>query len=44
MSACWLGNKEWTVGMGQVAVGDEVVFCGKLTKYTKNDIKIKKSP
>ena len=33
----WLGNKPWADGMGQVAVGDEVVLCGKLTKYTKND-------
>lgn len=32
----WLGNKPWADGMGQVAVGDEVVLCGKLTKYTKN--------
>ena len=33
----WLGKKPWADGMGQVAVGDEVVLCGKLTKYTKND-------
>lgn len=33
-SVYWLGNKEWTDGMGQVAVGDEVVLCGKITKYT----------
>lgn len=32
-SVYWLGNKEWTEGMGQVAVGDEVVLCGKVTKY-----------
>ena len=33
-SVYWLGNKEWADGMGQVAVGDEVVLCGKVTKYT----------
>ena len=33
-SVYWLGNKEWADGMGQVAVGDEVVLCGKITKYT----------
>ena len=33
-SVYWLGNKEWVDGMGQVAVGDEVVLCGKITKYT----------
>jgi hypothetical protein len=33
-SVYWLGNQEWTEGMGQVEVGDEVVLCGKLTKYT----------
>lgn len=32
-SVYWLGNKEWADGMGQVAVGDEVVLCGKITKY-----------
>lgn len=29
----WLGNKVWTDGCGQVAIGDKVVLCGKLTKY-----------
>ncbi len=33
-SVYYLGNKEWVEGMGQVAVGDEVVLCGKITKYT----------
>ncbi len=32
-SVYWLGNKEWTEGMGQIAEGDEVVLCGKVTKY-----------
>jgi hypothetical protein len=36
-SVYWLGNKSWVEGNGQVAVGDKVVLCGKLTKYTKND-------
>ena len=29
----WLGNQSWTEGMGEVAVGDKVVLCGKVTKY-----------
>ena len=29
----WLGNQNWTEGMGEVAVGDKVVLCGQLTKY-----------
>ena len=36
-SVYWLGNKSWVEGNGQVAVGDKVVLCGKLTKYVKND-------
>lgn len=32
-SIYWLGNKSWTDGCGQVAIGDKVVLCGKLTKY-----------
>ena len=32
-SVLWLGNKSWVAGNGQVAVGDKVVLCGKLTKY-----------
>ena len=31
----WFGaEKKWVEGNAQVAVGDEVVICGKLTKYT----------
>ena len=26
-------TEEWTEGMGQIAEGDEVVLCGKVTKY-----------
>ena len=29
----WLGNKAWAEGNAQVAVGDEVILCGKLTNY-----------
>ena len=29
----WLENQSWTEGMGEVAVGDKVVLCGKVTKY-----------
>ena len=32
-SAYWLGNKSWAEGNAQVAVGDEVIICGKLTLY-----------
>ena len=32
-SVYWLDNKAWADGDGQVAVGDKVVLCGKLTKY-----------
>ncbi len=37
-SVYYFGNKSWTEGDTQVAVGDKVVLQGKLTKYTKNDI------
>ena len=29
----WLGNKKWEEGNAQIAVGDEVLICGKLTTY-----------
>ena len=29
----WLGNKKWVEGNDQIAVGDKVILCGKLTKY-----------
>ena len=29
----WLGNKEWAEGNAQISEGDEVLICGKLTKY-----------
>jgi len=29
----YLGNRAWTEGDTQIAVGDEVVICGKLTNY-----------
>lgn len=29
----WLGNKAWVEGDGQVAVGDDVIIKGQLTKY-----------
>lgn len=29
----WLGNKKWEAGNAQIAVGDEVLICGKLTTY-----------
>ena len=29
----WLENKAWVTGNSQPAVGDEVILCGKLTKY-----------
>lgn len=32
-SILYLGNKSWTDGDAQVAVGDQVVVCGKLTNY-----------
>lgn len=32
-SVYYLGNKPWVDGDSQVAVGDEVVVCGQLTKY-----------
>lgn len=35
-SVLYLGNKSWTDGDAQVAVGDQVVVCGKLTNYGGN--------
>ena len=32
-SVLYLGNKAWVEGDTQIAVGDEVVVCGKLTNY-----------
>ena len=32
-SVYWYGNKPWVDGNGQVAIGDDVVVCGQLTKY-----------
>ena len=29
----WLGNRKWQEGDAQIAVGDEVILCGLLTKY-----------
>jgi hypothetical protein len=29
----WLDNKKWVEGDKQIAVGDQVVLCGQLTKY-----------
>lgn len=29
----WLGNRKWQVGDDQIAVGDEVILHGQLTKY-----------
>ena len=29
----WLGNKKWAEGNAQIAEGDEVLICGKLTNY-----------
>lgn len=29
----WLGNEKWTEGNAQIAVGAEVILCGKLTVY-----------
>lgn len=29
----WLGNTPWTEGEANVSAGDEVLICGKLTKY-----------
>lgn len=31
--AKWLENEDWTESDPKVAVGDEVIICGKLTKY-----------
>lgn len=34
----WFGdNKKWKEGDSQPAVGDEVIICGKLTKYTNKN-------
>ena len=33
----WLDNKEWAEGNAQIAVGAEVVLCGHLTVYKKDD-------
>ncbi|MBO4340092.1 MAG: BACON domain-containing protein, partial [Bacteroidales bacterium] len=35
-SVLYLGNKAWEEGDSQVAVGDEVIICGKLTNYQGN--------
>ncbi len=35
-SVYYLGNKAWVDGDTQVAVGDEVVICGKVTNYMGN--------
>ena len=32
----YLGNKEWKTGDTQIKVGDEVVICGRVTKYVNN--------
>lgn len=32
----YLGNKKWTTGDTQIKVGDEVVICGKVTKYVSS--------
>ena len=32
-SVYWLGNTPWVEGNGQIAVGDEVIVCGKTTLY-----------
>ena len=29
----WLGNRKWQEGDDQIAVGDEVILHGQLTKY-----------
>ena len=29
----WLGNEKWTEGHAQIAVGAEVIICGRLTTY-----------
>ena len=35
-SVLYLGNRAWADGDTQVAVGDEVIICGKLTNYNGN--------
>lgn len=35
-SVLYLGNKAWVDGDTQIAVGDEVIICGKLTNYQGN--------
>ena len=35
-SVYYLGNRAWAEGDTQVAVGDEVIICGKLTNYGGN--------
>ena len=32
----WLGNQKWVDGNDQIAVGDKVVLCGEVTKYTNS--------
>lgn len=32
----YLGNKEWKEGDTQIQVGDDVIICGKVTKYVKD--------
>ena len=34
--ALYLGNKKWKEGDTQIQVGDEVIICGKVTKYVSN--------
>lgn len=36
-SVYYFGNKSWTDGNTQIALGDKVVLQGKLTKYVKNN-------
>lgn len=35
-SVLYLGNRKWVDGDTQIAVGDEVVVCGKVTNYNGN--------
>lgn len=35
-SILYLGNKQWEDGDAQIAVGDEVIVCGKITNYGGN--------
>lgn len=33
----YLGNRKWVEGDRQIGIGDQVVICGKLTKYKNNN-------